>query len=327
MLWIKRNLFLAVSGLVALALLAGGGYYVYSGWAKNEELSVEVQATRTKLNDIYKLDVFPQTTNIAAAKAEAAKLRAEVAKVQKLFTPVPTERVDNRAFRTMRDTILDELRNLAAKSSVKLPVSEGYAFSFQTQKLRTEFSPDTFPGVPEQMMEIKALCMILFEARVNQISNIRRARVSRDDRSGSNGSDYLDSRVLGNDIIMAAQSAIHPYELTFFSFTSELATVMNGLEKSTHGFVLKALMVEPDVSAPGAGAGLNNPGGVEGVAGVAPPPRPRPPRFPPPGTGQPARPLVPAPGVRPPANDKPVYVLKEKRLKVTMLVYAIKPSK
>jgi len=324
MLWIKRNLFLAITSLVALGLLAGGGYYVYRGWAKNAELSVEVQATRTQLNDIYKLDIFPHSTNIAAAKAEAAKLHAEITKAQKLFTPVPTERVDFRAFRTMRDTTLDELRTLAAKASVKLPVSEGYAFSFQTQKLRTEFAPDTLPGVPEQMMEIKSLCMILFDARVNQISNIRRARVSRDDRAGSNGSDYLDSRVLGNEMVAAAQAAIHPYELTFFSFTSELAAVMNGLEKSPHGFVLKALMVEPDASAPGASAGPQGGPGVEG----APPPR-LPPRRPDRFNPQPPPRPVPnaATAVRPVVNDKPVYVLKEKRLKVTMLVYAIKPAK
>ena len=42
MLWIKRNLFLAISGLVALALLAGGSFYVYSGLGRNNELSGEL---------------------------------------------------------------------------------------------------------------------------------------------------------------------------------------------------------------------------------------------------------------------------------------------
>ena len=131
--------------------------------------------------------------------------------------------------------------------------------------------------------------------------------------------------MLGNDIVPAAQAAVHPYELTFFSFTTELATVMNGLEKSPHGFVLKALMVEPDASAPGANvAPQGGPGGVEGGSPVRPQ-APRPPRFPPPGV--PPRPAANPTAVRPVVNDKPVYVLKEKRLKVTMLVYTIKPAK
>ena len=98
---------------------------------------------------------------------------------------------------------------------------------------------------------------------------------------------------------------------------------MNGLERSPYGFVLKAIMVEPDASAPGFAA---DPGGAVGgqpqPGVVRPPPRPR---F---NTAPPPR---PAPGgaavVRPPVNDKPIHVLKEKRLKVTMLVYAIKPAK
>jgi hypothetical protein len=325
MLWIKRNLFLAVSGLLAIALLAGGGYYVYSGLGRNTELSGEVEATRTKLNDLYKQDIFPHATNIAAAKAEAAKLHAEVNKAQKLFAPVPAEKVDARAFTRLRDTTLDELRNLANKTGIRLPM-DGYAFSFQTQRSRSEssFARDTFPQVPEQLMEIKSLCLILYEARVNQIGNIRRARVSEDDRRSSNASDYLDSRVLNNDLIAPAQAASHPYEFIFFCFTSELAALLNGLERSPHGFILKAIMVEPDSSAPGAVGGF--PGAVP--EGGAPPPRPLPPRprfNQPPQVG--GRPAVPTAGPRPPAIDRPVHVLKEKRLKVTMLVYTIKPAK
>ncbi len=327
MLWIKRNLFLAISGLVALALLAGGGFYVYSGLGRDAQLNEEVQATRTKLTDLYKPDTyFPSATNIAAAKAETARLHAEVSKAHKLFTPIPTEKVDARAFRTLRDNTLDELRKLAGQAGTRLPTSEGYSFSFQTQKARTEFAVDTFPLVPEQMMEIRALCVVLFEARVNQIGNIRRARVSMDDRRSSNAGDYVDGRVLNNDIIAVAQTASHPYEFTFFCFTSELAAVLNSLERSPHGFVVKAMMVEPDTSAPGAVGGFPAPGPDPF------PPRPnmpRPPgRFnqPPPAPGRPAAPGAAA-AVRPPAGDKLVYVLKEKRLKVTMLVYTLKPAR
>ena len=38
MLWIKRNLFLAIGGLVALALLGGGAFSDFSARARNSEL-------------------------------------------------------------------------------------------------------------------------------------------------------------------------------------------------------------------------------------------------------------------------------------------------
>jgi hypothetical protein len=327
MLWIKRNLFLAIGGLVALLLLAGGGYYVYSAIGRNTELSAEVEATRTKLNDLYKLDPFPHATNITAAKTETARLNVEIAKGQKLFAAVATERVDARGFTRMRDTTLDELRTLAMKAQIALPV-EGYAFSFQTQRSRSESSlaPDTFPLVPQQLMEIKALCLILYDARINQIANIRRARVSRDDYNAGNASDYL-SPILANAVVTEAEAASHPYEFTFFCFTAELAAVLNGIQHSPSGFVVKAMMVEPDSSAPGALIG--NPGAAPVPVpqpGIQPP-RPRRPNPLNPAPAQPVRPAGAVAPVRNAANDRPIHVLKEKRLKVTMLVYAIKPSK
>jgi len=309
--WIKRNLFLAIGGLVALALLAGGGYYVYSGIGMDNELKGGVESTRSKLNTLYGMDPFPHATNIATAKAEAAKVNAAVAKSQKHFAAVPVEKMDTLKFRTLRDSTLGELRRQAKQASVKLPTDD-YAFSFETQRRRFEFGPGTFPGVPEQMMEIKELCKVLFDARINQLGNIRRARVSEDDRRSSNGGDYLD-RVLDNATLTAVQAESHPYEVTFFSFSSELAAVLNGMERAPYGFVTKAVMVEPE------DARMADAGGAA-MAGVTQP-------VP---VAQPLRP--PRPGPRPnpaaaaAAAGNPVHLLKEKRLKITMLVYAIKPA-
>ena len=34
--WLKRNLFFAIGGVLALGLLAAAGYYDYAGWARNQ---------------------------------------------------------------------------------------------------------------------------------------------------------------------------------------------------------------------------------------------------------------------------------------------------
>ena len=213
------------------------------------------------------MDPFPHATNIAAAKAEAAKLQAAVAKAHKFFAPVPVERMTPREFLTLRNTTLDLLRNLAAQAQIKLP-KEAYAFSFETQRSRSEFGPGTFPAVPEQLMEIKALCLLLYEARINQIGNIRRARVSEDDRRSSNAGDYLE-RMLDNVLVTPAQAESHHYEFTFFCFSTELAAVINGLERSPHGFIPKAIMVEPEDSR------MADAGGPVMAAAETPPPNPR----------------------------------------------------
>ena len=68
MLWIKRNLFLAIGGLMALLLLGAGIYYFWSARAKNQQLEEEIGATISTLNNLYNSPTFPSQTNIDAAK-------------------------------------------------------------------------------------------------------------------------------------------------------------------------------------------------------------------------------------------------------------------
>lgn len=323
MLWIKRNLFLAVTGLVALILLGGGVFFVMAGRSRNVALDEEVEATRGKLNNIYNKDPFPHGTNIDAAKKEIARLRGESAKLTKYFTAVPVEKVDTREFLTMRDRTLSELRDAAQKAGVGLPPSTPapYAFSFDVQRAKNSFGPGTFPVVPQQMMEVKQLCAALYDARVSRILNIRRARASQDDNApGAPVQDYTP----GVGIITAPQAVTHPYEVTFTCFSAEIGQVLTSLGRSPHGFVVKAMQVDPETLQA-------DPGGM-GVPGAQPPPagQPMPPRFvrPPPGRPAPRPPGVApaAPGRPAPGSDRPVVLLKEQRLRVTLLVYVIKPA-
>ncbi|HEU0010098.1 MAG TPA: Amuc_1100 family pilus-like protein [Verrucomicrobiae bacterium] len=324
MVWIKRNLLLVVSGLVGLSLIGFGTFLVLGGLARNKQLTDDVEATRSRANALYDANPFPSQTNIAMAKQEMESLRDAIARAHKHFTAVPVEKFDIKRFMVWRDESLSEMREAARRAGTELPAAD-YSFSFATQRGKTQFSPDTLPHVPEQMAEVKALCKMLFEARVNRIGNIRRARISADDKNSSNASDYTDSRVLEAVSEPAGHMVSSPYEVTFYSFSSEVADVLNRLHRSRHGFVLKAIQVEPEDSKMADGVGpalatVNLP-----VNQPAPTPPNRVDRFrPPPGTN---RPVVPAPVAKPTASDKPVHLLKERRLKATLLVYALKPAK
>jgi|SRR6185503_2255795 hypothetical protein len=317
MVWIKRNLALVVSGLVGLVLIGFGTYLVLGGLARNKELSEEVERTRNRASVHYDANPFPSQTNIAMAKQEMETLRAGISRAQKHFSPVPLEKMDIKRFMAWRDETLNELRLAAKHAGTDLP-SDRYPFSFATQRDRTQFGPNTLPHVAEQMAEVKALCMMLFDARVNRIGNIRRAKVSDDDKNSSFGSDYTTAGVLDVMNDPAGHMVSHPYEFTFYSFTTELAEVLNRLQRSTNGFLLKAIQVEPedktDAIASAPPVNLQNPE------------RPVPPvRRSPPPPGATNRVAAPPPVARPTANDRPVTLLKEKRLKVTMLIYATRP--
>ena len=319
MLWIKRNLFLAVGGLIALLVLLGGLYYLWSGIQRNNELEEKVTENQTKLNNFYNSpEPFPSRNNIDLAKAETEKLHQAAARSRKYFASVPAEKVTGVAFRSYRDNTLDGLRKDAAAADTRLP-NNNYAFSFLAQNGQTQFSPGTFPLVPAQMAEVKVICETLFKASATQIGNIRRARVSDEDAK-TGGTDYLSLGIVTN---IEAQVITSPYEITFYSFSGNLAQIMTALAKAPYGVVLKAIQVEGEDASKLADAGGPP---VQGVGGVVPP-RPPPARVSggvlPPGTPA-SRPLT---GGAAGGSRRAQTKLDEKPFKVTMLLYVVKPLK
>ena len=329
MLWIKRNLFLAVGGLVAAGLLGYGIFFLLSARAAKTALDEEVNQLDTQLKTLANSPVSPTPTNIATAQRETARLKGMVEQMQKAFTPVPFENVTGLQFRRWRDKTVADLHEMAAAARTSVP-SKGYSFSFEAQRTKVDFKAGTFPAIPQQMAEVRALCQILFEAHVDPLINIRRAKASVDDDESPVATDYLTQRMETNSVLEVVTT---PYELTFYALSSELAGVMQGFLRSPHGFVVKSIVVEPSVEAavtPGAAPGTaaptpapgtqpmrrRAPGGPpvgSGVAGVPPPP-------PPPGT-IPQRPAAAG------GSAVATTLLKERRLKVTLLVYTIRSLK
>ena len=73
-----------------------------------------------------------------------------------------------------------------------------------------------------QLAEVKAICTVLFQAKINSLDNIRRERVSEDDLKGPQ-TDYLPEKSVTNEL-----AVLSPYEVTFRCFSSELAAVLAG---------------------------------------------------------------------------------------------------
>ena len=321
MLWIKRNLFLALGGFIALLALLGGLYYLWSGIQLNNELGETVERNQSTLNGFYNSpDPFPSRNNIDLAKAETEKLREAAAKSRKYFTPIPVEKMTGVPFRSFRDLTLDGLRKAAGLADIKLP-NNNYAFSFLAQNGQTQFSPGTFPLIPEQMAEVKALSEILFKASVRQIGNIRRARVSDEDTK-TGGTDYLTLGIVTN---VEAQVITSPYEITFYGFSANLAQIMTAFGTAPFGVVLKAIQVEgedaskmADAGAASVQAGLAS--NTPRPAAVLPPAKPVLPTRQQPAGAAASRAVTGA-------SRRPQTILDEKPFKVTVLLYVVKPLK
>ncbi len=345
MAWIKRNLYFLIGGFVALTLMGLAGWYLYS----NNELNNQML---DKLNEQYAIlktlneqnphpGIPPKTDNITLAKEQQQQLRELIQKTRKIFQRIPalpdTRKVSSLDFSTALRSTLDRMQHDATTASVSL--QKDYNFSFEAEKNRVSFTPGSLEPLSFQLGEIKAICDILFQAKINSLDNLRRERVSLDDNSGPQ-SDYLSEKSVTNEL-----AVLTPYEITFRCFTPELAAVLAGFAGSSNAMLVKTINVD---LAPAVEVSPNAPI----YQPVAPVQMPTPVITPPPTResedavfrrrygltpgGAPTRPVFPTPQPQPAVNPASTgvgpagkgglpTVLDERQLKITLLVTLVKP--
>jgi hypothetical protein len=256
--WIKRNLFFAIGGIVALLLLGAAGYYDYASFSDNS-------AAFGKLNDIYGQlktlgDEKPgpgnaKIDNIKAAKDDEAIVRDWINQTGNFFqpiAPIPTNAiVSSEDFAAALRRMIDQLQHEADTASVLLPPR--YSFSFEAERSIVKFAPGSLESLAVQLGEVKIISEVFFAARVNSLDGIERARVSDDDAAGPQ-TDYINDASVTNNL-----AVITPYVATFRGFSGELAAVLSGFASSPHGFVVKGISVQPaGATAPGDNSAAMN---------------------------------------------------------------------
>jgi hypothetical protein len=328
MLWIKRNLFWAAFGLATLALLGAGGFYLLTGIQKNSEADNKLEELKQRWQRLQALNPYPNATNITLAREGAQQLREFIASAKKHFVPVPFQPVSGTEFKRVLDVTIADLQNKARQYGVQLPTTN-YAFSFDAQRNKVQFAAGSMPLLPELLAEVTTVCSRLFEAKVNKIVDLKRP-ITSDDPGQAMGCHRLP-----RDVNPDLGFVMSPYEVTFLTFSSELADTLESFSRATNCFLVKAIGAE--ASPPGVG-GVGSDGlpidPATGLAGLPPNPTQPPP---PGGGGRPIR------GVRglPPAGGRTVKpasgpgaaagealrtVLNERLFKVTCLVMLVKPS-
>jgi len=353
--WIKRNLYFLIGSFVALALMGLAGWYLYSKWQLNNEILGKLDEQYATLKDLNNQNPHPgagQVNNIEAAKEQQKELRAYIQKAHQYFQrcppiPVPESgKLTSQEFSSALSRTLDQMQRDAAKASVALPPKDAsgqtYSFSFAAQRERLDYARGSLEPLSGQLAEVKGICTVLFQAKVNSLDNIRRERVSDDDFKGPQ-TDYLPEKSVTNEL-----AVLSPYEVTFRCFSSELAAVLAGFATSPCGLLVKTINVE---SAPAAAAA------TEAVApAVTAAPAYNPPPVAPPssvesryaeryglrgrgaggdryGLGGPGMPRpTPQPAYVPPVAPAPApasrgglaMALDEKQLKVTLMLNAVK---
>src|SRR6266705_1569999 len=247
--WIKRNLYFVIGAVVALLLLGAAGYYLYSKLDLNNQKLESLNKSYEELKRLNQQPIHPgagAVDNIKAAKEQTAELQGFQTKVRAAFEKIPPipdlPKITDRDFSFALTRTISTLRTDATNFGVALPPD--YEFSFLAQSKKPSFPAGSIEPLSVQLGEIKAICDILFQAKINALDFLRRERVSSDDTAGS-ATDYIAEKSVTNE-----QAIISPYELTFRCFSPELASVLGNFASSAHGFIVKTVNVEPESSTP-----------------------------------------------------------------------------
>jgi len=252
--WVKRNLWFVVGGAAALLLMGWASWYLWGGLRHNQAAYEKLSGQFAELKRLYDLNPNPgneKVDNIRAARQQQQELRAWLEQARRWFVPVPaippiegTNRVQDAAFAAQLRQTIAGLERAAAAAGVSLPpknpqTGAPYYFSFEAQRTLLRFAPGSLEPLAVQLGEVKAICDLLFEAKINALDNLRRERISTNDYTGPY-SDYLSSSSVTNDLAI-----ITPYEVTLRCFSPELARLLNAFRTSPHCLLIKTLDVEP----------------------------------------------------------------------------------
>src|SRR6187455_166059 len=116
MSWIKRNLSLFISGLLALGLLGYGGWYLYSAMDRNTKMDNDIGQTKRDIELQLQKNPTPTEENVKIAKQEVTRLNQFITDARKFFptAPPPAQPLDNQTFKALLETTINDLHRQAA---------------------------------------------------------------------------------------------------------------------------------------------------------------------------------------------------------------------
>jgi hypothetical protein len=252
MSWVKRNLYFLLGSLATVGLLAIAVVYLLHGYSANNQALDALNKAYDELRRLNGLEPNPgrgNVDNIKIAQEQQKELRAFLGKARERFAHIPaipdSANLTTEEFTTQLRLTIDQMQRDAAQASVLLPTPK-YNFTFESIRPQVKFANNSLQLLSAQLGEVKAICDILFRAKINSLDSLRREQVCPEDSPETSPSDYLDEKSVTNELGVLA-----PYEITFRCFSSELAGVIGGFANSPGAFIIKYIDIGP--AAPVAG--------------------------------------------------------------------------
>jgi hypothetical protein len=236
MAWIKRNLYFAITVVVALGVTGYCGYLLYSALSENVAASDQYASAKSGLDELQKKSPYPSPENIKAAEEDAARVRTFLAEFRKPFASFPAPpKMDDREFTEYLQKCVNQFG--AAATNAGVGMQPDYAFSFSQQVGKLNHPAEYIAPWLEELEEIDAILHILYNAKINYLEKIKRPPGGPDD-FGSD--DYIQFNTN-----VTPWGVVSPYMVEFRAFSPEVANVLAGIAGSSNCLIIKAVYVSP----------------------------------------------------------------------------------
>ena len=240
--WVKRNLYWVIGGGVALGLLGFSGYYLYSNLQQEKAIDEELTRQLEEWANLEKAKPHPDDASIDAAKEDLKRVQSLLADHEHCCAGFEYPGAgDSLEFKKLLETAVDQLRRQAKESDVLIQTN--YYFSFEAQRLPTQYDPASLRPLTERLTEVKTICDVLFKAKVKSLESVQRVSTGKDDTTPTD----LISLTQTNTTL----ATVTPYQVTFVAFTSQLGDVINGFAHSHHCILVKSVNVTTNAPVTG----------------------------------------------------------------------------
>ncbi len=234
--WLKRNLGLAISGVISLALLGLASYFLLMKKATADEASTKLQEATERLQTLVNRNPGASVENIAAAKEDQKKIEGFLADLKHFFvTPSYPTQITSRDFGVHLYQKVNDLQQGAKAAGVTLPAD--FQFSFASQMKTPNIPTNALGALAAQLAEIESICNVLFQAKIHELQSVKRASVTSDETAGIG--DFLTAKGDTNEFTI-----ITPYDVKFKGFSGDLANVLEGLIKAENCIAVKDLVIQ-----------------------------------------------------------------------------------
>ena len=260
--WLKQNLSLVIGGVLAVVALSLAGFWTKQQYDADKSVDAALASKRSEVKSLFERKTSPTEENIASVQKEQELVSAQLLEpLRAKFTGYPTpESMTLSDFKEVLENQVSYLNRKARFTGINLPsVDEGtYGFSFDDVRPKIDLEDEALKPLTFQLLQIKEICEVLYDANIYGINAIMRLPVSDNDSPGAGSSDLMGSMGSASNSSATSSNYIegewiknenigvikYPYQISFECGSNELSHVLAGFNQATHFFQVKWLSVE-----------------------------------------------------------------------------------